>query len=260
MPTLTFNDVELHYEERGTGETIVFTHGASWDQHQWQPQVNALSNSYHTVTWDVRGHGRSTLPAGKVDARQFSRDLIALLDHLHVKQAHLCGLSMGGHISLQTAIYYPERVSSLILIGTPYTNSFNAFEKWVLPLNRLSSRFIPMSLLAFMQAKTLSRFNHENKAYIQKAVRSIPHERWIRLWQAISRMESGEQLQTITCPTLILHGEHDSMIMRQQIALHQLIPHSTLKIIDQAHHATNLDNPTQVNAEIRKHLHNLIYA
>lgn len=65
MPTLTINDVTLNYEEKGTGETIVFTHGASWNQQQWQPQVDELSDSYHTVTWDVRGHGYSTIPPVK---------------------------------------------------------------------------------------------------------------------------------------------------------------------------------------------------
>ena len=55
----------------------------------------------------------------RVNSEDFSSDLIALMDHLKLDKAILCGLSMGGHISLQTAIRYPERVKSLILIGTP---------------------------------------------------------------------------------------------------------------------------------------------
>ncbi|WP_054708252.1 alpha/beta hydrolase [Bacillus sp. JCM 19041] len=254
MPTVRINNVDLFYEVKGTGEAIVFTHGASWDHRQWQPQIEALSNSYKTICWDVRGHGQSSLPEGKVDSNDFSDDLVGLLAHLGVKQAHLCGLSMGGHISLQTAIRYPETARSLILIGTPYTNTYNRFEKIVVPINRFSSKFIPMSMLARMQAKTLSKFNADNEHYIKDAVSAISLSRWIRLWNAISRMESGDHLHKVNCQTLLLQGDHDTMIERQQEDLSKKIKHSRLVKIKNAHHATNLDNPKQVNAEIIKHI------
>lgn|GEM_PF-3427727 len=65
----------------------------------------------------------------------FSDDLIALMNHLNIENALICGLSMGAHISLQTAIRYPERVKGLILIGTPCSNTFNLYEKKFVPIN-----------------------------------------------------------------------------------------------------------------------------
>lgn len=257
MPTVRINNVDLFYEVKGAGEAIVFTHGASWDHKQWQPQIDALSDSYKTICWDVRGHGQSSLPEGKVNSDDFSDDLVGLLQHLNVKQAHLCGLSMGGHISLQTAIRYPETVRSLILIGTPYTNTYNRFEKIVVPINRFSSRFIPMSLLARIQANTLSKFNPENEHYIKSAVSAIPLKRWIRLWNAISTMESGNSLHKVNCQTLLLQGDHDTMIKRQQEDMSNKIKQSRLVQIKKAHHATNLDNPNQVNEEILKHVRSI---
>ncbi len=254
MPFFSHNDSEIYYEVAGSGDAILFTHGASWDHAQWQPQVEELSNDYKTIVWDVRGHGKSTLPDRKVDSEEFSSDLIALLQHLGIKQAHLCGLSMGGHISLQTAIRYPSYVQSLLLIGTPFTNTYNWFEKLAIPLNRLSSRFIPMSLMASIQAKTLSTFNKNNADYIKKSVLSIPHKQWVRIWDAVSRMESKEDLHKVSCPTLILQGDHDTMTARQQKEMANKIPQATLVYIENAHHATNLDNPVQVNKQIMKHL------
>lgn len=250
MPIYKGNHVDIYYEEQGKGDAIVFTHGASWDHRQWEKQIEFFSTSYHTIAWDVRGHGQSSLPPGKVHTEDFNRDLIELLDFLEIERAHLCGLSMGGHISLQTAIRYPERVKSLILIGTPFTNSFNWYEKMFVPINRLSNYFIPMKILAKSQAYVLSKYNHNNKRYIESAVRQIPHKNWLRLWNAISRMESGAHLHKVTCPTLILHGEKDTMTMRQQTVLHEKIKGSKWLTIRNAHHATNLDNPNDVNTYI----------
>lgn len=254
MADIKINNVVLHYEVKGSGEALLFTHGASWDHRQWKPQVEELSKYYMTITWDVRGHGKSSLPKGKVDSEDFTKDLVGLLDHLGVKQAHLCGLSMGGHISLQTAIRHSERVKSLVLIGTPFTNSYNWVEKMVVPINRWSSRWIPMPIMASIQARTLSKFNRSNKQYIKETVSSIPLNNWIRIWNSVSQMESGKELSKINCPTLILQGDHDSMTERQQKEMAARIAQSQMVYIKNAHHATNLDNPKQVNYEISKHL------
>ncbi|KOS60392.1 alpha/beta hydrolase [Lysinibacillus agricola] len=256
MPTCTINNVDLYYEIKGKGEPIIFTHGASWDKNQWDKQVDYFSQYYQTITWDVRGHGASSLPKGMVDAVDFRKDLIGLMNHLQIKNAHLCGLSMGGHISLQTAIHNPEYVKSLILIGTPFTNKFNWYEKLLVPLNRFSNLFIPMSVSAKIQAYTLSKFNKENKHYINSTVASMSYKNWVRIWNAVSRMESRNDLDKVNCSTLILYGEKDTMIKRQQEYLHNNIKQSQLIIIDNAHHATNLDNPNQVNENIHQHLIN----
>lgn len=249
--------IKLYYEVKGTGKPIIFTHGASWNYKQWRGQVDYFSNFYQTIVWDVRGHGYSTLPAGKIDSEDFSKDLIGLMDHLNIESAALCGLSMGGHISLQTAIRHPERVDGLILIGTPFTNAFNRYEKIFVPINRWSSKLLSMKLSAKLSAAALSKFNSNNRAYIEEAMQMIPYSNWIRLWDAITRMESGEHLQDVKCPTLLLCGDHDSMTLRQQKHMEEKIQLADLKMISQAHHATNLDNPDEVNAYIQGFLNKL---
>lgn len=254
MPTMTSHHADLYYEVHGEGHPVIFTHGASWNHKQWEPQVQFFAERYKTIVWDVRGHGYSSLPEGKVDSETFSKDLIALMDHLEIKRAVLCGLSMGGHISLQTAIRFPERVEALVLIGTPFTNAFNWFEKCFVPFNRWSSRMIPMRLTGRIQAAMLSKYNPDNRAYIEEAFNMLTQERWLRLWDAITRMESREHLDHVQCPVLLLQGEHDTMIKRQQKYMHSKIRNSELHIIPRAHHATNLDNPNAVNEQISRFL------
>ncbi|WP_010275149.1 alpha/beta fold hydrolase [Paenibacillus senegalensis] len=256
MAYFTSNGTKLYYEVSGEGEPIIFTHGASWNHRQWEEQVACFQDKYQVVTWDVRGHGHSTLPEGKVDSEDFSRDLAALMDHLRLPKANLVGLSMGGHISLQTAIRYPDKVSRLVLIGTPCSNSFNWYERLFVPINRFSSRWLPVKTSASLQAKMLSKNNPANYAYIFKAFSMIPHDNLIRIWSAVTRMESKHDLHRVKCPTLLLIGDQDTMTNYQQEHMRKQIADAELKVIPNAHHATNLDNPAAVNEAIQAFIRN----
>ncbi len=216
MPTFISNKASLYYEMHGDGPALVFTHGASWDHRQWQPQVEHFRQSYRVIVWDVRGHGQSSLPPGPVDPDVFSHDLVNLLDQLGIEKAVLAGLSLGGHISLQTAARFPGRAAALVLIGTPFTNTFNRYERIAVPINRFSQRLMPMPLIAWSVGAYLGGKMPEVRRYAAAAIRQIPHKNWVRLWDAVTRMESADLLGKISCPTLLLEGEHDSLVHRQQ--------------------------------------------
>lgn len=254
MPYFERGGATLYYEEAGTGVPIVFTHGASWNHQQWRPQITHFARTNRVIVWDVRGHGHSSLPEGRVDSEDFSRDLIGLLDYLHIGSAVLSGLSMGGHISLQTAIRYPERASALILMGTPCSNSFNLYERIFVPVNRFSSRFVPLKTVGRLQADMLSKFTPAIREYIEAAFAMLSQKDWVRLWDAITRMESKNDLGKVKCPTLLLIGDCDTLTMRQQEFMHSGIARSELVTIPRAHHATNLDNPEAVNRAIEEFL------
>jgi 3-oxoadipate enol-lactonase len=252
MPTCATQNATLFYEDQGSGPAIVFTHGHSLHHGQWAPQVAALSSRYRTITWDVRGHGQSSLPPGTVDPEDFSRDLVRLMDARGLESAILCGLSMGGHISLQTAVRRPERVKGLILIGTPFTNAFDAFDRLAVPFNRGFIRLLPLRLTARLTADLLSRINPANRQLIEESFETMPRDHFIRHWDGNLRMESRADLGKVMCPTLILHGEHDSMVRRQQAYLAANIRGAELHTIPNAHHLTNLDNPEAVTTHIER--------
>ena len=250
MPYWENNGARLDYEDQGKGKPFIFLHGASWDLREWDHQVQHYLSNYRVITMDARGHGKSSLPAGKVSPDSFRQDVIALMDHLQIDQAILCGLSLGGHTSMQVAIYATERVERLILIGAPCSNSFNLYEKICVPINRFSMHILPMRFIAWSIAVVLGVGNPDTKKYIMDVVGSLKHNEFCRVWSAATSMESREGLPRINCPTLIMVGDHDSMTMRQQEFIHQSIKGSKLVIIKNAHHGTNLDNPAQVESEI----------
>ncbi len=211
MPYLENNGARLYYEDQGKGKPFIFLHGASWDLREWDHQVQHYLPNYRVITMDARGHGKSSLPAGKV--------------------SH-------------------ERVERLILIGAPCSNSFNLYEKICVPINRFSMHILPMRFIAWSIAVVLGVGNPDTKKYIMDVVGSLKHNEFCRVWSAATSMESREGLPRINCPTLIMVGDHDSMTMRQQEFIHQSIKGSKLVIIKNAHHGTNLDNPAQVESEI----------
>ena len=254
MPYFTHQGARLYYEEHGCGRALVFLHGASWDLRQWQEQVEHFSPYYRVVTMDARGHGRSTLPPGEVSPELFWQDARALLDHLKITTAILCGLSLGGHTALQLAIHAPERVEKLILIGTPCTNRFNWYERIAVPVNRFCLRLLPMSWIAWSLAAVLGQFNPEAKQYMRQVVSAWDHDAFNRVWRAVTSMESRPGLAGVQCPALLLIGDHDTMTGRQQQFLYQSIAGSQLVTIARAHHATNLDNPQQVEQQIKAFL------
>lgn len=107
------NEAELYYEVTGDGFPVVLIHGAWVDHRMWCDQVKALRDSYAVVRYDVRGHGRSSMPSIQYSHHE---DLDGHLNHLKIGRADLVGLSMGGAIAVNAAIAYPERVRSLTII------------------------------------------------------------------------------------------------------------------------------------------------
>lgn len=255
MPYFENLGAKLYYEEKGSGSALIFLHGAAFDMRQWRNEVEYFSSSYRVVTLDARGHGKSSLPPGDVSPHVFWKDAKALLDHLSIDKAIVCGLSMGGHTAIQLAINAPDRVEKLVLIGAPCTNKFNLYERICVPPNRACLRIMPMSWLAWSLSIALGS-KPETKAYIDDVVGSMDHDYFNRAWKAVTSMESRFELPKIKCPTLILIGDRDSLTKRQQPFIHKSIAHSRLVVITNASHATNLDNPAQVREEISRFIQN----
>lgn len=257
MPYFENQGANLYYEEAGQGKPFIFLHGFGLDVRQWERQVEFFSSEYRVITLDARGHGKSTLPPGKVQNGIFWQDVVAMMDYLGIEKATICGLSMGGHVAIQTAINASKRVECLVLIGAICTNRFNQYERYLVPVNRFCQRLMPMSWIAWGVSVGMGNFNKEARPYIREVVGSMSHDIYNRLWKAVSSMESRNGLSKITCPTLILIGDHDSMTHRQQQYLHEHIQGSRLITIKNAHHSTNLDNPEQVEQEMIKFLNEI---
>ena len=117
MPILE-HAVDLYYTEAGTGDAILFCHGAGGNAASWFNQFGAFAPDYRCVAYDCRGFGRSVCTAEEFDGSRFGADAVALLDHLEIESAHFVCQSMGGWTGVQVALHHPGRMRKLVLSDT----------------------------------------------------------------------------------------------------------------------------------------------
>lgn len=116
--------VRIHYRVYGTGPDVILIHGlTSTAEDNWRTVVPLLSAKYRVVTLDVRGHGKSGGPHETgAYGKNMVEDIVRLMDHLSIGQAHVVGYSMGGTLALILAIDHPQRVRSLVVAGQGFAS------------------------------------------------------------------------------------------------------------------------------------------
>lgn len=113
-------DIDLYYEDHGTGRAVVLIHGYPLDGSSWEKQTAALLDAgYRVITYDRRGFGRSSRPTEGYDFDTFAADLKAVLDDLNLFDAVLVGFSMGtGEVARYLGNYGSERVAKAVFLGS----------------------------------------------------------------------------------------------------------------------------------------------
>ncbi|HEV3054925.1 MAG TPA: alpha/beta hydrolase [Solirubrobacteraceae bacterium] len=111
--------IEIYYEDHGSGQPVVLIHGYPLNGNSWERQERALlAAGYRCVSYDRRGFGRSSQPTVGYDYDTFTADLNTLLEHLDLRDAVLCGFSMGtGEVTRYLGSYGSARVSKAVLLG-----------------------------------------------------------------------------------------------------------------------------------------------
>ena len=118
MPRISTDEVELHYDVVGSGETLVLIHGGWSDRNNWLPVVPGLAESCTVVAYDRRGHGHSQRGVAG-SRRDQENDLAALIEGLPGEAANVAGTSFGASIAIGLASRRPELVGNLIVHEPP---------------------------------------------------------------------------------------------------------------------------------------------
>lgn len=127
MPKANANGIDIHYDVLGAehdGPPIVTTHGFASNSSFWVPDIEPLAEKRRLITYDVRGHGQTSVPENN-DAYSmptFAADIAGLLGALGIEKAHIMGVSMGGMITAQFAVDFPQLCESVTLIDTTCGN------------------------------------------------------------------------------------------------------------------------------------------
>lgn len=267
MPTVRTNDVETYYEQRGTGPPVVFVHAAVLDHTQWDPQVDALSDEYTTIAYDVRGHGRTGgSGTDPYSMDRFAEDLDALITGLHLDRPVVCGHSMGGCIAQVYAATRPETVSGLVLASTFSPEPFDRRE-WFQRSVLLRAAIPPARLVGYERVEKAmvwlqERFSkgasgeYGNVERLRETGPRMDTEEFAKVIRAVASFhETTVDLSAITAPTLVLYGEREPAFVRRHAAkLGAEIPDASVKEVPDAGHASNLDDPEYFTGALREFL------
>jgi pimeloyl-ACP methyl ester carboxylesterase len=232
MPKINRGGVDIYYEVHGSGPPLLLTHGYSSTSGMWQGQIEALSEHYELVLWDMRGHGQSDYPS---DPAAYSEaltvaDMAALLDEVGAAKAIVGGLSLGGYMSLAFYRSYPDRVWALLIIDTgPGFKKDDAREAWNKRAQDTGDRLERDGLDVLKSgSRERSTVTHRDASGLARAARGMLTQRDARVI---------ESLPDIKVPSLVVVGADDTPFLAASDYMAAKIPGARKIVIPAAGHA-----------------------
>ena len=192
--------------------TKIFVHGSGHKATSWEKTISYMTNNEDIVCPNL-----SSILEGKEASYENLYSSFVKYCNEFDGQIHLCGLSLGGILALNFALDFPQKVKTLVLIGTPYKVPKVAFS-----FQNIIFRFLPKSIFETMA------FDKKNT---------------FALGDTMKNLDFSDRVKNIKCPTLILCGKKDSANMKSADYLSQSIRSAELKIIENTGHVVNEENP-----------------
>lgn len=211
------NGIEIGYQDRGQGEPLVLVMGLGASSLKWEPHILCYEKHFRVLAIDNRGSGCSSKPECEAySIADMAADVIAMLDALGIERAHVNGISMGGAVAQYLAIYYPERVKSVILTNTfPRCNV--SFRRCIEFLRDAVDQLDGRSFGRIAQWMIFSSvFQDRNEAYLldaeandADAANPMPAYAYKAQCNAILAFDESANLGKIQAPVLVVAGDHD---------------------------------------------------
>lgn len=257
MPTIQVNDINLYYEIFGEGEPLLLIHGLGSSSRDWEMQVDVFAQNYQVITFDVRGHGKSSKPPGPYSISLFTEDTAKLLQKLRVNPAHILGISLGGMIAFQLGVSCPELVRSLIIVNSTPELVARTLKDWLRIWKRLlivrflgmrkmgevlGNQFLPNPEQAELRAIFVERWAENDKPAYLEAMKAVIG------WSVTNRL--GE----LRSPTLVIGADGDYFPTAEKEVYVKRIPGAKLVVIEDSKHALPAEKPGEFNRTVKAFL------
>jgi pimeloyl-ACP methyl ester carboxylesterase len=231
---------------------IVFVHGVGLTYEIWQPQLDFFKD-YSNLSYDILGHGKSSLTKQNISFDDFSDQLIELINELKVEKIHLVGFSIGSLIARNFATRYGDRLRSLVLLGSIYKRSEQQ-QKTVNERFNQAKKELKLSRQALKRWFTDKYLENNPDTYekISSILSGNNMTNFLKVYELFVRHKNDEDFEKIKTKTLVMTGEHDigsTIEMSQQ--LNNLIKNSELKIIKEGKHLCGIECADEVNLTIK---------
>ncbi len=263
------NTIELGPEDGGTrdatAQPLVFVHGLSGCWANWLEQLPVFAAQHRVITLDLPGFGQSPMPAQRISISGYARLLDRLLDMLEIDAAAVVGNSMGGFISAELAIAFPQRVERLVLISAAgiSTTGHQGSKRAAVVFKQLETVLAASGAWVASKSDTFARRArlrelllsvvtlHPDRlppALAAEQLRGAGKPGFVQGFEAVLDYDIRDRMPEIACPTLIVWGDGDRLIpVHDADVFAELIPNSRKVIFEDTGHMSMLERPAAFN-------------
>ncbi len=270
MATVRVGDIDVYYEEHGSGPPLLLIMGLATDSTAWAFQLPEFARHYRAIAFDNRGVGRTSKPAGPYSIHQMADDATGVMDALGVARAHVLGVSMGGMIAQELALRHPERVSALVLACTFPEPDATVEDRRSFMVGQLGGQVsadgelqidvASLNPLLFVQQMLPAVFNPSFIAsdlpkLMQVFAGALQYgfsmEAILGQVAAVMGHRATDRLHRIAVPTLVLTGDADQLVAPSNSdILAREIPGAKLVKVPGGSHGFNFETPEVFNREV----------
>lgn len=212
MPVFKKNDVTINYQTFGdnTKPALIFSNSLGTNYSMWQPQIDALTDDFYLICYDTRGHGQSSAPNQPYTIEELGQDVVDLLDHLTVKKANFCGISMGGLTGQWLAIHRPDYFGKIIVSNT--AAKIGQTEAWLERAAKVHSEGLQSiadtAASRWFTESFITAYPDVVKTMSENLAKGSPAG-YANCCEALAVADLREALQDATVPMLVIAGELD---------------------------------------------------
>lgn len=251
---LDVEGVNLFYQVKGEGIPIMFIHPPLLTSVNFIYQLEGLSKNFKVIIFDIRGHGRSGYSAQAITYPLIVQDIAALLDHLGIKKAFICGYSTGGSIVLEFLLTQESRaLGGIVISGMSEVRDLYLKQRISIAVTLAKAKVIPILSFAVTwgNANTRQVFKKMYKEASCGDVRNIR-----QYYRYSLQYNCTSQLPKVNLPVLLVYGAKDSSFHKYARLLHEKLPCNELVFLAKEKHQIPTKAAVSLNEYIQRFIQN----
>lgn len=239
MPQIETGEVSLFYTVSGQldGDALVLGNSLGSDLHMWDRVLPGFEKEFRVVRFDMRGHGRSSVPPGSYRLEDLGKDVLCLLDRLGLESVHFCGLSLGGMVAMWLGIHAPERVTRLVMANT--SARIGTSEQWderIAEVERSGMTLLAENALRRWFTDAYREQHAKEMETIRAMIARTDPEGYVGCCGALRDADLRGEIARIAAPSLVIAGKHDTATPPSEgWDVHRALPHSNYLELDASH-------------------------
>jgi len=250
--------MKIAYRRQGRGPAVLLIHGVGGDSSNWGLIAERLAAHFDVIAMDLRGHGRSDLITGPLDADELARDALQVLDEAGVQRCAVVGFSLGGAVALALTLGHPDRVEKLVVIGTVSGRSEEDKAKAAARIEFVRTQGTAGIAEANRERWFTDAFRATHPDLVERRVaqvKSCDGPSYLHAFTVFATADFAHRLHEIGVPTLVVTGEEDlAATPRMARLMGERIRDADVHVLPGLRHSLLVEAPTVIGELLERFL------